>query len=257
MLKLIGLGLFDERDLSLRAIEEAKSASKAYIELYTTAWFGSMKNLGELIGKKIEILKRKDLEENSAKILNEAKEKDVVIFVGGDPLIATTHSSLILEARKQNIGTKIIHNSSIVSATAETGLHIYKFGPSVTIPFLEKTKGKLPESVYDVIKINKARGLHTLCLLDIDAEEEKLMSVREAIEILFSLEEARKEGVISPEEKAVVFSRAGSNKPNIFFEKLKSLFEKEIESPAVIIIPGLLHFTEKEFLEAISSSLPC
>jgi diphthine synthase len=251
MLKLIGLGLFDEKDLTLRAIEEAKSSDKIYIELYTTPWQGDLKNLEEIVGKKIEVLKRKDLEENSAKILDEAKDKDVAILVGGDPLIATTHSSLLLEARKQKIGTKIVHNSSIVSAIAETGLHIYKFGALVTIPFLEKTKGKLPESIYDVIKNNKARGFHTLCLLDIDTEQEKTMRVKEAIEILMNLERVRGEKVIDPEENVVVFSKAGSEKSKIIFEKMKNLLEKEIDSPAVIVILGSLHFTEKELLQSL------
>jgi diphthine synthase len=256
MLVLIGLGLSDEKDLSLRAIEEAKKADKTYIELYTTAWFGNLKNLEELIGKKIEVLKRKDLEESSERILNEAKEKNLVIFVGGDPLVATTHSALLLEARKKGIKTKVIHNSSIISAIAETGLHLYKFGPCVTIPFPEKTKGKLPESVYEIIKMNKSRGLHTLCLLDIDAEENKLMSVKEAIEILLRLEEERRENVINEKEKIVVFSKAGSENAKIFFDALKNFKEKEVGLPAVIIILGLLHFTEKEFLETISSFLP-
>ena len=257
MLTLIGLGLFDEKDLSLRGIEEARKADKAYLELYTTAWLGDLKKLEEIVGKKIQVLSRKDLEENSEKILNEAREKNVVVFVGGDPLVATTHSALILEAMKLKIKTKIVHNSSIISAIAETGLHVYKFGPCVTIPLPEKTKGKLPESVYEIIKMNKRRGLHTLCLLDIDAEKEKFMKVREAIEILLELEEKRKEEVIDKNEKIVVFSRAGSDEVEIFFEAMEKLKEKEIELPAVLIIPGLLHFTEKEFLEAISSSLPC
>jgi diphthine synthase len=257
MLTLIGLGLFDEKDLSLRGIEEARKADKVYIELYTTAWFGDLKKLEEIVGKKIQVLNRKDLEENSRKILNEAREKNVAIFVGGDPLVATTHSALILEAMKLEVKTKIVHSSSIVSAIAETGLHIYKFGPCVTIPLPEKTKGKLPESVYEIIKMNKGRGLHTLCLLDIDAEQKKLMNVKEGIEILLELEEKRKEGIINENEKIVVFSKAGSDEVKIFFDVMKKLKEKEIDLPAVIIIPGLLHFTEKEFLEAISFSLPC
>jgi diphthine synthase len=257
MLTLIGLGLFDEKDLSLRGIEEAKKADDVYIELYTTAWSGDLKKLEEIVGKKIQVLKRKDLEENSERILNKAKEKNVVVFVGGDPLVATTHSALLLEAKKREIKTKIIHNSSIISAIAETGLHLYKFGPCVTIPFPEKTKGKLPESVYEVIKMNKARGLHTLCLLDIDADNNKFMNVKEALEILLKLEGERKERVIEENEKIIVFSKAGSDEANILFEDVKKLREKEVGIPAVIIIPGLLHFTEREFLGTISSSLPC
>ncbi|MEM5879227.1 MAG: diphthine synthase [Candidatus Aenigmatarchaeota archaeon] len=256
MLVFIGLGLFDEKDLSLRGIEEAKRAKKAYLELYTTAWFGNIKKLEEIFGKKVEILKRKDLEENSDRVLEEAKAQDIAILVGGDPLVATTHSALILEARKRGIKTKVIHNSSIASAIAETGLHLYKFGPSVTIPFPDKTKGRLPESVYETIKMNKERGLHTLCLLDIDAEENKLMGVKEALEILLKIERARKDGIIKLNERIVVFSRAGSEENKIFFGEIKDLMKIEIKPPSVLIIPGLLHFTEKEFLSVMTSSFP-
>ena len=96
MLSLVGLGLFDENDLTLRGIEEAKAADKVYIELYTSYWHGKMKNLEKIIGKKIGVLQRKDLEDESEKILNEAKKKKIAIFVQGDPLVATTHSALIL-----------------------------------------------------------------------------------------------------------------------------------------------------------------
>ena len=51
MLTLIGLGLYDEKDLTLRGIEQAKKADKAYIELYTSKWHGNIKNLEKLIGK--------------------------------------------------------------------------------------------------------------------------------------------------------------------------------------------------------------
>ncbi|MEM7821842.1 MAG: diphthine synthase [Candidatus Aenigmatarchaeota archaeon] len=247
MLILIGLGIFDEKDLTLRGIEEAKKADKVYIELYTTAWFGDIKKLEEIIGKEVKVLKRSDLEEGSAEILKEAREKNIVIFVGGDPLVATTHSSLVLDARKQKIRTKIIHNSSIVSAIAETGLHIYKFGPCVTIPFPEKTKGKIPESVYEIIKINKRLGLHTLCLLDVISEENKFMSPKEAIEILLKIENQRRENVFTENTEIVIFAKVGSEKPLIVYGKVKDLVGIE-EIPAVLIIPGILHFTEKEYL---------
>ncbi|MGC8812709.1 MAG: diphthine synthase [Candidatus Aenigmatarchaeota archaeon] len=248
MLILAGLGLYDEKDLSLREVEEAKSSDKIFIELYTSKWFGNLKNLEKIVGKKVEILERKDLEEYSKKILELAKNKKVVLFVQGDALVQTTHSSLILEAKKLGIETKVVHNASIISAIAETGLHPQKFGPYVTIPFLERTKGKLPESVYEVVKMNRARGLHTLCLLDVLAEENKYMKAREGLEILLEIERKRKERVISEESEVVVFSKAGSEKPLIIFGKIKDLVKKDVETPAVVIIPGILHFTEREFL---------
>lgn len=249
MLALIGLGLYDEKDLTLRGLEEAKKADKVYIESYTSKWHGNLKNLEKFIGKKIEILSRKDLEENSTKILEEAKKQKIVIFVQGDPFVQTTHSSLVQEARKFGIKTSIIHNASIISAIGEIGLHLQKFGPYVTIPFPEKTKGKLPESIYEVIKMNKAHGLHTLCLLDVIAEEKKYMVVNEGMKILLKIEEKRREGVFTEDTEIVVSARIGSDKPLIIYGRVKDLIDKNFgEPPMVLIIPGILHFTEKEYL---------
>lgn len=248
MLTLIGLGLFNEKDLTLQGLEEAKRADKIYIELYTSIWHGSLQNLEKLVGREIEVLRRKDLEENSEKILEEARVRNVAVFVQGDPLVQTTHSALVSDARKRGIETKIIHNASIISAIAETGLHPQKFGPYVTIPFPEKTKGRLPESVYEVIKMNRARGLHTLCLLDVDEEQKKFMSVKEALTILSQVENMRREGVFSPDMEIVVFAKAGSEKPAVLFGKAENLVKRQAELPAVLVIPGMLHFTEREAL---------
>lgn len=250
MLTLIGLGLSDEKDVTLHGIEEAKKADNIFIELYTNKWTGNLVNLEKLIGKKIIELKRKDLEENSSKILEQAKNTNIVIFVPGDPMVATTHSSLIQDAKKLGIKTKIIHNASIISAIAETGLHIYKFGPSITIPFPEKTKGELPESIYEVIKMNKNRGIHTLCLLDVIAENGRFMSATEAMKILLDIEKKRNDNVFTENTEVIVFSKAGSDESSIFYGKSKDLLKKNIKDiPAVLIIPGILHFTERNFIE--------
>jgi diphthine synthase len=247
MLSIIGLGLFNESDLTLRAIEEARNSDKVYIELYTSKWHGDIRNLEKIIGKGIAELKRKDLEEESSKILHEAKTQKIAIFVQGDPLVQTTHLSLLEEAKKLGIKTKVVHNVSIISAIAETGLHSNKFGRYVTIPFPEKTKGKLPESVFEVIKENKKIGLHTLCLLDVVADENRYMKVNEAIDILL------KGKIITKNEKMVVFAMAGSENPFMVYDSVKNLIEKNIEyTPAVIAVLGELHYTEKGFLEAYS-----
>ena len=247
MLVLIGLGLHNEKDLTLRGVEVAKNADKAYIELYTSVWRGK-EELEKIIGKEIEELKREDLEQHASRIIDEAKTKDVVVFVPGDPMIATTHTTLIEQARKGNIEVDIVHNASIVSAIGETGLHLQKFGPFITVPFPEKTKGKLPESVYDVIKLNKRAGLHTLLLLDITPE--RCMTANEGIRTLLAIEEQRKEDVFTDDTRIVVFERAGSDSSSIIFGKVGELKSKDFgKPPMVIIVPGILHFTEKEYLE--------
>ena len=247
MLTLVGLGLFDEQDITLRGLEAAKNADKVYIELYTGKWGGSLDNLSKMIGKPIVELARKGLEENSSAILKEAKNEDIIIFVQGDPLIVTTHSALLMDAKKQGIAIKVIHNASIVSAIAETGLHIQKFGPLVSIPFSEKTKGKLPQSIYDVIRSNKENNLHTLCLLDIVAEEKRYLTVNEALEILLKLEKQNGDGLIGTESKVVIFNAGITSSIN--YGTVKELLSQKFGTPAVIIFPAKLHFAEREYVE--------
>src|SRR3990172_4126028 len=177
MLFLIGLG-FDKKDLSLKAIEAAKNCD-CYAELYTSKWNGSLDNLKSIIGKDVRLLKRSDLEEGLHDFLNLARQKDVAIFVPGDPLAATTHIDIALEAKRHNMEIKIIHNSSVFSAIGEAGLQLYKYGRAVTIPFSEKL-----DSVRDTIKANKKLGLHTLLLLDLDSELSLFMNVKDALRVL-------------------------------------------------------------------------
>lgn len=246
MLTLIGLGIWDEGDVSMKGMEIAEKADVVYAELYTANWGGSLKRLEKIIEKKIIALKRSDMEEKSGIILKEAKEKDVVVFVPGDPLIATTHSHIIIDAKKNGIPVKIVHASSVYTVVAECGLGIYNFGRTATI--VTHQKGYEPSSFYDVIGINKKSGLHTLMLLDID------MDVKEGIETLTKIEEKEKKGFIRQNTEIIAMSRIGSKDQKIVFGKAKDVAKKTLGNPAVIIIPGKLHFLEKEFLEKIISS---
>ncbi len=238
MLYLIGLGLQDEKDLSLRALEVAKSC-ECYCELYTSIWKGSLSKLENLIGKKVKQLKRRDLEENLQILLKKAKRENIAIFVPGDPLVATTHINLILEAKKEKVKTRVIHNASIYSAIGETGLQIYKFGKSATVPLT----GKL-SNVKNTIKNNKKFGLHTLLLLDLDKETGIYLKVSEALKMLL------KEKILTKKDKLIVLSNAGFES-EVFYDSIENLIKKEFSLPAVLVVPGRLHFREKEFLEVL------
>jgi diphthine synthase len=249
MLSLIGLGLWNEKDISLKGLARARKADLIYFEFYTSHWHGNLKKLEDAIGKKINVLNREDLEERSDKILEEAKEKNVVILVPGDPLVATTHITLISNAIKNDVEVEVIHNASIYSAIAETGLHIYKFGASATIPLPEKTSEVLPLSTYETLKGNVGIGLHTLLFLDV-ASDGKYMTPNQAIKTMLKLEEFMKQKIFTDNTKIIVFGRAGSDEPLILCGKAKDLLYKKFGGPPfVIIVPGKLHFTEKEFLE--------
>ena len=243
MLTLIGLGLKNKNSITLEGLETLKKSDKLYLETYTSKWHGSIENLEIIIDKKIILLKRSDLEENLENILNEAKTQQISILIPGDPLVATTHTTLLLEAKRKGIKTRVIHNASIYSAVGETGLHLYKFGATVTLPFPEKTNNQLPKSVFRTIRENKKRRLHTLCLLDLISEEDKYMIPNEGMNILLKSDD------INDDDEIVVFGRAGSEEPLILYGKIKNLLDKDFyDPPFVLIILGELHFTEKEYL---------
>lgn len=240
MLCLIGLGLYDDKDMTVRGLELAKSCDRLYAELYTSGWFG-LENLKAKLDREIKMVERIDLEEKQ-EILDEAKNKTVGILIPGDPLVATTHMDLLIQAKRKGIKTRVVHAPSIYSALGETGLFIYKFGKTTTIPFPEK--GYEPESPYDAIKENRERGLHTLCLLDVKG---KLMTPKEGLEILLGLEKKRGEGVVRPEDKIIFF--AVKERGTVGYDTAGEMLKRDFPTPAVIIIPGALHSVEKEALE--------
>ncbi|ENN96446.1 diphthine synthase [Methanocaldococcus villosus KIN24-T80] len=256
MLILAGLGLYDEQDMTLKTLNFAKKADKIYAEFYTSILTGtSIEKIEEVIGKKIEILYREDIE-NSYKVVEEAKEKDVMLLTAGDPMVATTHIDLVIEAKKRGIKVIIINAPSIYSAVSITGLQIYKFGKTASIVFPEKNY--FPETPYNVIKENLERGLHTLCLLDIRVEknEKKFMTANEALKVLLEIEKKRKEGVINLDTKAIVLARVGSLEPLIVYGKIRDLIDYNFGKPLhSLIIPGKLHFMEEEALKYLAINL--
>lgn len=242
MLCLIGLGVWNEKDISLRGLEKAKRADSIYCELYTSHWGGKLGNLEKLIGRDVKKLERKHVEEGSDKLLEEAKTRNVVLLVPGDPLIATTHIHLILEAKKKGIPVEIIHSSSIYTTVARTGLQIYKFGKTGTI--ITPRKGYDSEGFYNIVRENLSKGLHTLLLLDRD------MGTRKGLEILGRIEKRKRKKLLKG-RKIVLCSRLGSDHERIVYGRMEDLMGKDLPKPGVIIVPGRLHFLEKEFLETL------
>jgi len=245
-LSIIGLGLWNENSMTLEALEEAKKCDKLYAEFYTCALIGaSMGKLEEKFGKKIEVLKREDVEQTTV-IVEDAKEQKVGFLVAGDCLTATTHIDLLLQAEEAGIETRVVHGTSIYSAgPGLAGLQHYKFGKSTSIPY--PAEGFKPESHYDILKENKSIGAHTLVFLDI--QPPKYMTANEGMKILLEVEEKRKENVFTGETRIVVVARAGSEKPLVKTGKVKELLDKDFGGAMhTIIVPGKLHFKEEEAL---------
>ena len=90
-LSLISIGIHDEKDLSLRALEEARTCDVLYAEMYTTKLDTDLERLGDIIGKPVQEIPRSKLEEDSNTLLDKALKTRVGVLVGGDCLSATTH----------------------------------------------------------------------------------------------------------------------------------------------------------------------
>ena len=255
-LVFVGLGLYDEKDLSLRALEEIGTAEKIFAELYTSLMPAlDMGQLERLAGKRVTIISRKVLEdEEGQQILRETEQGKVVFLVPGDPMIATTHVDLQIRAKKMGIKTRIVHGASIISAVIGlTGLQNYKFGRSVTVPLAEK--GVTAGTPYKVIMENKKRGLHTLCFLDIRAEENRYMTVKDGLSALLAVEERNRKSVVTPDVLAVGIARAGAPDYRIKAGYIKELLDYGFGSPPhTIIFPGKLHFMEAEALVTLADA---
>ena len=249
MLTFVGLGLYDEKDITVKGLDAISAADTVFAEFYTSPLGGkTIERMEEIYGKQIVLLDRSDIEERPEDaILEHAKYQNVVLLSGGDAMIATTHVDLRLRAIDMGIETRIIHAPSISSAVAGVcGLQNYKFGKSATVsqPYKEVVSG-VP---YDTIRANKERGLHTLLYLDLS------MRIRDALELLEAVEEKRN-GEMLKVSVLVGIARAGSDKPVIKADYLNALKSYDFgELPHVLVVTGELHFLEKDALIKIAQA---
>jgi len=236
MLYIIGLGLNDERDISLKAADAMRSCDEIYCEFYTNKWNGSMEALEEIAGKSISLIDREKTE--SQFLVERAKECVVALLVPGDPLSATTHFQLLADCRKRDVHAKIVHSSSVLTAIAETGLDLYKFGRTTTLP-----KGFDPQSPHDMIKENKSSGLHTLVLLDIG------MTAKEGLELMI------KHDSISGGDMVVACFSLGSDGQKLIYAAAEHIIKDGTGiTPCCIAVPGKLNEKEMEFIESWKTS---
>jgi len=248
MFYLIGLGI-GPGALSVRALETLKKCDKIYLEAYTSIPQTGIKELGALTGREIQQLQRNVVEETDL-LLRDAKEKAIAFMVPGDPLVATTHSSLLVAARRNKVPCQVIHSSSIYSVIAECGLQMYKFGKTTTVPFPQENYS--PTSPYGAIAANQKAGLHTLILLDIQVgpDSQRYMTIPEAIKILVEMEKEKGKNLFSPKTRLVGLAHMGEKDQLIRYAALPVLAKTDFgQPPHCLVYPAELHFQEKELLE--------
>ena len=233
-LYFIGLGLNNEKDITINGLETVKKCDVLYLENYTSVLNCKKEDLEKFYNKKIILARRSLVEADNNEIIENAKTKNVAFLVAGDPLAATTHIDLFLRAKKEGIKCSIIHNSSIISAVGVTGLQVYKFGKTTSIP-LENENIETP---YDALKDNLKLGLHTLFLLDLNPEEEKFMGVNDAIRYLLKVELKRNKKIFSEKTLCVGCARIGSENQVIKAGSAKDLIKHNFGKPIhCLIVP--------------------
>lgn len=239
MLYFIGLGLGNEKDISVNALEVCKKCKAVYLESYTSRLGFDFKKLSKLIGKPVILADRETVENKAEEtILKDATKGKVAFLVLGDVFSATTHYDLYMRAKKKRIGVKILHNASVLTAIGVTGLSLYKFGGVTSIPF-ENENIKAP---LQVISKNMRAGYHTLVLLDLNPEENSFMNIREALSYLL------KGGMGNLD--CVGVCALGSDKPEIKFGKANKLRKYNFRKyPQSLIVLGKTNFVEDDALK--------
>jgi len=235
MLYLIGLGL-NKDGISKFGLAAAKKCKRVYLENYTVDFPYTKHQLEEVIGKKIIDADRDFVE--SLEIIDEAAKSDVALLVYGSPLTATTHITLLQEAKKSEVRTKVIYNASIFDAVAETGLQLYKFGKIASMPAWKKNYE--PDSFMKIVQENQSIKAHSLILVDIGLE---------FLDALKQLEKSAKAHDVKL-SKLVLCQVLGTQSRKISYKTIEEFRDfSGVRKPYCLIIPSKLHFVEKEVLD--------
>ncbi|KAI4171592.1 MAG: hypothetical protein LQ343_004184 [Gyalolechia ehrenbergii] len=267
MLYLVGLGLADESDITVKGLNVIKAAKRVYLEAYTSVLLVDKDKLEAYYRRSIIIADREMVESSSDEILAGADTVDVAFLVVGDPFGATTHTDLVLRARELNIPTQNIHNASVMSAVGATGLQLYNFGQTVSMVFFTETWK--PSSFYDRVKENRHIGLHTLMLLDIKVKEQSLenlargrkifepprfMTANQCAAQMLEIEEDRGESVYGPDSLAVGVARLGAHDQRMAAGTLKQLTEVNLGPPlhSLVLLGTRAHDMERDFIREYS-----
>ena len=164
-LLLIGMGPGRTDSMTIEAKNAAKSADFRRYEAYTALWpADELAKLEEEIGD-IEMVMRPEVE-SPTELLDLAKNHLVALLIVGDPLQATTHVDVQLQALEAGINCVVFHGISITTlVTGAVGLSNYRFGRQTTITY--PYGGWVATSPLEVIAVNIFQNQHTLALLDL------------------------------------------------------------------------------------------
>lgn len=264
VLFIIGLGLGNEKDVTVRGMEAIQACDHIFLEHYTSILSVEKSKLESFYGKPIQIADRDFVEGKADEIYLPAKNGNVAMLVVGDPVCATTHTDIMIRAQENGIKVELIHNASAMGAVGSCGLQLYNFGQTISIPYFDEAWR--PRSFYPKIKYNREGGMHTLCLLDIKVKEPdfeamkkgkvkymppRYMSVNTAAEQLIEVEEVEEGNAYNPKETLCVgMARLGQEDQCIIAGTLEELLAQDFGLPLhCLVVCGEVHDLELDFLK--------
>ena len=235
MIGIVSAGFNPPSSLTLEEIEFLRKCEHIIVDTFTSPFY-----MKAFEGKNLTFAERERLEDFSW-IFD--LSGNVGIVISGDSFSATTHFNIYKESLKLNREVRVFHNATIVPiAATRFGLHLYKIGPIISLPrFSDKFR---PTSPYLKIMENVKNGLHSIILLDTNPP----MDLNEALDELLWLEKEMKQGLFSDETKLGIVSSLGMQNEKIVYGKIKQISSLTATPPITIILPGELHFQEKENL---------
>ena len=187
---LIGMGPGKFSSMTIEAKQAAKLCDTLRYEAYTALWPQDELDLLEAECGEITKVMRPEIETPEL-LLEMAKNSLVGLLVVGDPLQATTHVDLQLQAAEAGIECITFHGISITTiVTGALGLSNYKFGRQTTLTY--PYGGWVATSPLEVIAMNMSLGQHTLALLDLDPTgagtgQQKPMMPADAVQSVVSM----------------------------------------------------------------------
>lgn len=254
-LHLIGLGLHDVRDISVKGLEQVRRCERVYAEFYTAILGGtSHKELSAFLGKDVTILDRHGVEAGGRDLVEQAAVAEVALLTAGDPMAATTHTDLVVRARAAGVPVNVVHAASIYSAAPGlVGLQHYKFGRTTTL--VRPEENWLPASMFDALEENHASGLHTLVLLDIKADDGYFMRADEGLRLLLRLAKDRQSPWFGPDTQVAVVARAGSAEPLVVTGAAHRLARRDFGEPLhCLVVPGSMQVVEQEAWDSLADA---
>lgn len=264
VLYFIGLGLGDEKDITVKGLEIIRRSFKVYLESYTSILSTAKADLESFYGKPLIEADRIFVESQCEQMLQESLTHEICFLVVGDPFGATTHADLFLRAQELGGQVEIVHNASIFTAVGLTGLQLYKFGETVSVPFF--TENWRPYSFFDKVLKNFERGLHTLVLLDIKVKEQseedlvrgrmvfqppRFMRVNQAAQQILEAAQVKEASALGQDLKVFAVLRAGTKDARILVRTLGEFANgDDCGAPLQsMVIPGDLDEIETTMME--------